>query len=253
MITAAGLQSNDFVIREAEPDDVIGIVYVQATTWIDHYPNEEHGIAEKDIRAIDWQSKIPSWQHMVKSPDYIVWVAASDQEILGFMSMADEDDLFVLGTLYVLPEHQDSGIGEQLLDKAKELADKTQISLQVAAYNDKAIDFYKKHGFVLSGSQGGAYTLPGGKTIPTVQMHWPEPESGSRGGTVTRKQLAEVSDQRESTIKWYSEIGILPYLQKAPGLRRYYQLQPSLRRLRQIRDMQESGLSIDEIRRKLTG
>lgn len=156
-------------IRPATFEDVIGIVYVQATTWLASYPNAEHDISEADIRAINWQAKIPGWQHMIKSRDYRVWVAAVTPEVYGFACLDKTGRLPQVYALYVLPEHQRRGIGGQLLQEVIATVGQPGLSLQVAVYNDASQKFYQRHGFVHNG-RGGGYRLPGGKTIPTVEM-----------------------------------------------------------------------------------
>lgn len=47
--------------------------------------------------------------------------------------------------LFVLPEHWNEGIGSALLDSA--LSEKKDLLLQVYADNERAVGFYRKHGF----------------------------------------------------------------------------------------------------------
>lgn len=64
-------------------------------------------------------------------------------------------------------------------------------------------------------------------------------------------KLAEASGARLSTLKYYSEIGILPFEQKDTGLTRRYDSEKSTKRLKEIRQLQERGLSVEEIKRML--
>lgn len=52
--------------------------------------------------------------------------------------------------LFVLPEYWDRGIGSELLNSA--LSEKKELSLQVYADNTRAVNFYRKHGFEISGN-----------------------------------------------------------------------------------------------------
>lgn len=63
-------------------------------------------------------------------------------------------------------------------------------------------------------------------------------------------ELAKASGARISTIKWYSEIGILPFEQKDAGLTRRYDKEKSIKRLKEIRQLQKRGLSVEEIKRR---
>jgi DNA-binding transcriptional MerR regulator len=70
---------------------------------------------------------------------------------------------------------------------------------------------------------------------------------------VGKKRLAELTGVRPSTIKFYSEIGLLPYKQVEGGLARRYDRQEASRRLGEIKQLRESGLSISDMRECLRG
>lgn len=236
-------------IREATIEDVIGIIYVQATTWIEQYPNQEHGVSEEDLRRVDWQGKIPGWQHMIRSSDYSVIVAAEDQEIKGFAALNNAGSQTELYELYVLPKYQKQKIGGKLLRTIMSVTN-GDVSLQVAAYNQDAIDFYKYHGFKLTGTRG-AHLLPGGKHIPTVQMRYQIAPPAAPTEWVTRAELARRSGVRESTIKWYCEQGLINFKQAESGRRRYFDYEKCLQRLHDIDKLKSQGVSIPEIKRSL--
>ena len=61
-------------------------------------------------------------------------------------------------------------------------------------------------------------------------------------------QLAELSGERKSTLKHYTERGLLPFEQEARGLRRMYDMGKSLTRLKDIVKLKQVGLTIEEIK-----
>lgn len=63
-------------------------------------------------------------------------------------------------------------------------------------------------------------------------------------------ELAKASSARLSTIKWYSEIGILPFEQEGAGLTRRYDKERAIKRLKEIKRLQRQGLSVEEIKRR---
>jgi len=65
--------------------------------------------------------------------------------------------------------------------------------------------------------------------------------------TLRKGELSKISGTRISTIKYYSEIGILPYQQKDTRLSRVYDRKASLQRLKEIRALKRKGISIQEI------
>lgn len=247
MATDAAPESPSFHIREATADDVIGIVYVQATTWIDQYPSQSLNITEHDIRGIDWHGKIPQWQHVIKSSGYKMWVAGTGAHIYGFVAVLFKRECHELYEFNVLPEYQSRGIGSALLDTALGSIDKDMF-LQVATYNRAAKRLYQRYNFVQTGARG-LFRFPSGKTIPTLHMRRPQetPSTESETEWVTRKRLSEMTGVRESTIKWYSEQGLMPHHQSDTRRRRYFPAHEAIRRLDYIRQLQHRGWSLSDI------
>lgn len=60
-------------------------------------------------------------------------------------------------------------------------------------------------------------------------------------------ELAKVSDVRQSTLKYYTEIGILPFNQDGERLLRKYNKNEALNRLEEINKLKEKRLTIREI------
>lgn len=66
-------------------------------------------------------------------------------------------------------------------------------------------------------------------------------------------ELADLSGFRYSTIKYYSEIGILPYLQHDRRLIRRYDPIKAVKRLEDIKKLRSKGRSILEIKKHFKG
>jgi len=56
---------------------------------------------------------------------------------------------------------------------------------------------------------------------------------------------------RDSTLKFYSEQGLLPFVQAEPGLARRYDVDRAIARLREIEDLRALGLSIEQVKARL--
>ncbi|WP_176085982.1 GNAT family N-acetyltransferase [Martelella sp. HB161492] len=69
------------------------------------------------------------------------WVAACGQTPFGFIGLIDD----FVGGLFVDPHVQGHGIGSALLDHALSL--RGRLALEVYARNERAIAFYRRHGF----------------------------------------------------------------------------------------------------------
>jgi ribosomal protein S18 acetylase RimI-like enzyme len=77
-----------------------------------------------------------------------------------------------VGALYVLPAFHGRGIGHLLL--ARNLVwhgDGQDVYLHVATYNERAIRFYERHGFVLTGAEASDEVAAiGDVRIPEIEM-----------------------------------------------------------------------------------
>nr|WP_272211862.1 GNAT family N-acetyltransferase [Marinicella sp. W31]MDC2877751.1 GNAT family N-acetyltransferase [Marinicella sp. W31] len=74
-------------------------------------------------------------------PQTETWVAVGDHGPLGFIGLMDQ----FIGGLFVAPESQGAGIGGMLLRHAFDL--KGKLALEVYAANQRAVAFYRRHGF----------------------------------------------------------------------------------------------------------
>jgi len=68
-----------------------------------------------------------------------------------------------------------------------------------------------------------------------------------------KNELAKVSGVRPSSIKYYSEVGLLPYSQEGFKLHRVYNRQEALERLKDIRALKRKGYSIEQIKETFEG
>ena len=64
---------------------------------------------------------------------------------------------------------------------------------------------------------------------------------------LTIGELAEVSGTRLTTLKYYTELRILPFNQEGERLTRKYNKEEALERLEKIKELKEKRLTIKEI------
>jgi DNA-binding transcriptional MerR regulator len=64
-------------------------------------------------------------------------------------------------------------------------------------------------------------------------------------------ELAELTGIKLSTLKYYAEIGILPFEQESPKARRVFNKASAIKRINEIIKLREKRFTIDEIRGKL--
>lgn len=171
-----------FSIVLARAEDADGIFDVRRDAWLQTYPNVAEGITEEDIKlAVDGangekrERSIERFQRSLES-EHNTWtryVAKENDTVIGFVAPDTTSGQRRVGALYVSPSAQGKGVGHMLLEKAIAWHGRDEdIFLHVATYNEKAIAFYKKHGFVLTEADvtDFAATLPSGNVIPEFEM-----------------------------------------------------------------------------------
>jgi DNA-binding transcriptional MerR regulator len=72
-------------------------------------------------------------------------------------------------------------------------------------------------------------------------------KTSEENNILTIGELAEVSGTRLTTLKYYTELGILPFNQAEKRLTRKYKEEEALERLGKIKELKEKRLTIKEI------
>jgi ribosomal protein S18 acetylase RimI-like enzyme len=168
------------VIQDAIPEDDDGIRYVQHQTWLATYPNEELGITREAINARfvnvseeTLKRRITNKQRLNADSSLHIWVAKDEQNIVGFCIAVKEALNGHVRAIYVLPSYQGRGVGKGLLQTALNwLGNKKPVTLAVATYNKKAMEFYRTFGFVPVEESVGLSVaqLAPGVAIPQLEM-----------------------------------------------------------------------------------
>ena len=68
---------------------------------------------------------------------------------------------------------------------------------------------------------------------------------------VTIGELVRLTDVRYSTLKFYTEQGMLPFQQAEENLTRRYKREGSIRRIQWIKALRQEGKSIQQIKQML--
>lgn len=87
----------------------------------------------------------------LKNPDIVLYrvVKNNNGDIVGFVHGSKNDNYNELDGVYLLDEVKGSGVGGKLMEEFLSWSDNTKPShLDVFSFNDKAIGFYNKYGFV---------------------------------------------------------------------------------------------------------
>jgi ribosomal protein S18 acetylase RimI-like enzyme len=164
-------------IRRARPEDAESYLRVMRDTAFSTYVNNEAGITKEELEksydgVLDPSTIQKHAERFSSSPETALrLVAEADGKIIGIAKgrIADPHNFF--DTLYIIPEFQDQGIGTLLFNKVMEFLgmDRT-VELEVASYNERAIGFYKHHGFVETESTLTRPIYEGGPEQPLLIM-----------------------------------------------------------------------------------
>ena len=170
------MEEDSIIIQDASIKDVYTIRKVQKETWLATYPNEKSGITLDDIKAKIDEMQSGGIERLKKRIQEDVsshtYIAKIGNEVIGFIGVQKQDDKNRIRALYVLPKYQKQGIGRQLINKGLQwLGTDKSITLEVVAYNNNAIEFYKSFGFIENGpTVNEVARLPSGKILPEIEM-----------------------------------------------------------------------------------
>ena len=148
------------MIRKAQERDVSGLAAVSIEVFLHTYLRD--GVSPLFADYVLSEFTAQKFRNAIDDSDRAIWVSENGSGIDGFVTvcssatpaLADCSTLEVM-TLYVRPRHQSGGRGVALLQRALEHCRRIggeSAWLKVSAENDRAIDFYLKHGFNKIGS-----------------------------------------------------------------------------------------------------
>lgn len=152
-----------FEIQPATLDDVVGIGEAHLQSWLETYPNEEYGVDEDWIKdefnflVQDGQNKegrdngIPFRTKVIENlDDNVLYEVVKDENgvVQGFMHADQADDVVNLNAIYLTNALKGTGVAHKLMEQAIAFAGNLPMKLQVVAYNERAIKFYERYGFV---------------------------------------------------------------------------------------------------------
>jgi putative acetyltransferase len=142
-------------LRDYLPADENEAIELWRRTWAEHYPR------------IDFDARVPWWRERWRSelvPNTRIVLANIDSMLVGFVTVDPKTGY--LDQIVVGPEHWGGGIAAALLNEAKRLSP-GGLTLLVNKDNDRAIAFYRKHGFVDDGEDRNPVS-----GIPVNRMKW---------------------------------------------------------------------------------
>jgi putative acetyltransferase len=144
-----------FKLRPYVPADEDAAIELWRRTWQQHYPH------------LDFMARVAWWRERWCNelvPTTSITVAEADGELLGFVTVDPQTGY--LDQIVVAPEAWGARIALQLIVEAKRLSP-LGLDLKVNADNARAIRFYQKHGFAVTGEDVNPRS-----GAPIYQMSW---------------------------------------------------------------------------------
>jgi GNAT superfamily N-acetyltransferase len=137
------------MIRKLEFSEVDIVRNLAYEIWPIVYQNM---ISKEQITyMLSWMYNLEVLQNAHKSGDSF-FIFTKENVPVGFIHLNPQHDVLKLQKIYILPEHQKTGIGKKFLDHATYVAQEntfSRISLQVNRENP-AVNFYLNNGFSIS-------------------------------------------------------------------------------------------------------
>lgn len=166
----------NYAIVQPVVEDTEGLVAMHGQSWLDAYPNDEHGVSNEFIKeAVDKRASEEGLmirrgyiEESYKNPDYYLRIAKDKQgRVVGFVD-GRKDEKSELTGLYIAKSEYGTGLAQQLCDGIlKWFGNGEDIHLTVVTYNGRAQRFYEKIGFkIVAGSEH----FHQGTVIPVVEM-----------------------------------------------------------------------------------
>lgn len=169
----------EIIIVQPKKEDAIGSIEVQHKAWLATYPNEKLGITVEDIEERYKNAyvgeRLERRKKIIENPEpnEKVLVAKDGNKVVGMCYGDIQENRNQLRAIYILPEYHGKGIGTKLWQALLPFFDKNKdIYVEVVDYNEKAISFYKKLGFVDTGKrfQEERFRMKSGALFTEMEM-----------------------------------------------------------------------------------
>jgi ribosomal protein S18 acetylase RimI-like enzyme len=142
---------------QAEDADVIHAIHIACLTI-----SLKNDYTQEQLDA--WMSgRTPDGYRQAATEGERFFVAVRDLQVVGYASW-QEDELL---SLFVLPDHQDRGIGSALFEKCTTDAARHGATISKIRATPNAVAFYRHHGFV---TLGRGFDVKKGVAVGHVKM-----------------------------------------------------------------------------------
>lgn len=150
-------QQPKFKIELPRLGDEFALASMHIQAWKESYVTAESGLTESMVDEMmgyiltDTRIRTNSITESLTNPNKVLYrVVKNDKgSIVGFLHCSKNEKFNEIEAIYLLNEVKGSGIGGKLMREFLDWADKSKpCHLAVFSFNDKALGFYSKYGFV---------------------------------------------------------------------------------------------------------
>lgn len=147
----------EFKIEAPKIGDEIGLAPMHIQSWKETYVTPESGLTEEMVdeklghMLTNTDFRRNTISEAIKNPDKVFYrvIRSSNDQIVGFMHGSKHEEFNELDGIYLLNEVKGTGVSTKLMEEFLNWIDKSKpIRLEVFSFNDRALNFYKKYGFV---------------------------------------------------------------------------------------------------------
>ena len=151
-----------FKVREALLSDVDAIANIHVSSWINTYSGL---MPQTYIESYTVEKRKKLWSNIIEKSLAEVIVADCDDRLTGFLCCGQPKslkgtDVYDLSSIYVQPDKTGSGVGQALYDECEGILitlGAKKVSVWALDSNERAINFYIKQGFALTGKTNEEY------------------------------------------------------------------------------------------------
>ena len=147
-----------FEIQPPADDDAMAVGSMQVQAWHEAYLHPQLGVTDDVIQAAIEFVATPAGEEYRKgifaetraTPDRALYRVVKDPEgrVVGFMHATKDESANELDGIYLLDTIKGQGVGDKLMEAFLSWHDPAKpTTLQVIAFNDRALSFYEKYGF----------------------------------------------------------------------------------------------------------
>ena len=160
-------------------DQLDKIIKICRTSYVYGHENSELGLTEELLLARAPIEESKKYYTSVltggKNNSNIYAINDNRGELSGFITIKEvEPQTAEVVNMFIDPDKTAKGLGSQLINQVLSRFSKLKITVQVATHNQKAINFYKKNGFITTKPEFKTIEMGGDKVMSVDQMEIPQ-------------------------------------------------------------------------------